>query len=377
MVDRDRFPRDKVCGEFVSAEGRILLERAGVLPSLLARGAVRIVGSTISALSGRSVEAPLPDLPEAGRDALGVSREVLDAALLDRARALGAEVREGCEAIAPVFETGRVAGVLVRDARREGPVEDVRAAVVVAADGRRSMLVRALHPRLSDPQRTGPRSWFGLKAHLSAGPATPRDRVELHLFAGGYAGIGPVEDGRVNLCFMVRVDALRACGGSPDRVLSERIAANPSARRSLGNAERCSAWKSVGPLRFGPRRPAAAGALFVGDAAGTIDPFCGEGISNALRGAEIALPAVLDAAARGGLTPGAAAGYNRAWRAAFVAVTRRARAIGRLFGHPFLGGMAIALLSGIASPLLPRLVAATRTGNVETAPRLDLEWRRR
>jgi len=69
VAERDRFPRDKVCGEFLSAEGRTLLERSGVLPLLLARGAVGIAGSTISARSGRSVDAPLPDLGEAGRDA--------------------------------------------------------------------------------------------------------------------------------------------------------------------------------------------------------------------------------------------------------------------------------------------------------------------
>ncbi len=362
LAERDRFPRDKVCGEFLSAEGRISLGRLGALDALLAAGAVPIARTTVSSSSGRAVEAFLPDLAGAGRDALGISRSLLDAALLDRARALGADVRERCEATEPIVEGGRVAGARLREVGLAGPGEPVRAPIVVAADGRRSMLARALHPALGDPTRSGPRAWFGLKAHFDAAAASPRGAVELHLFEGGYAGIGPVEGGRINLCFMSRVAALRACGGSPDRVVSERIFANPTARRSLAGAQRRSPWKSVGPLRFGPRRPAAAGALFVGDAAGTIDPFCGEGISNALAAAELALPFALDASAHGGLTRNAERNYDRTWRAAFVPVTRRARAIGFLFARPALAALALALLRGPAATFLPALVAATRRG---------------
>lgn len=361
LAERDRFPRDKVCGEFVSAEGRLPLARAGVLDSLLDTGGVRIDAVRLSSRSGRVVDALLRDRRRGGPEALGISRAVLDACLLERAKALGVDVRERCEAVAPVLEDGRVTGVRMREVGRGHPSgEAVRASVVVAADGRRSMLARALHPALGDPPRSGPRAWFGLKAHLAAGPASPRERVELHLFDGGYAGIAPVAEGTINLCFLVRVADLRACRGSPDRVLSERILGNPAARRSLRGTARGSAWKSVGPLRFGPRRPAAHGALFVGDAAGTIDPFCGEGISNALAGAELALPFALDAAARGGLTATAARDYERAWRAALVPVTRRARAIGILFARPALAGLALALLRGPAAPILPALVAATR-----------------
>jgi flavin-dependent dehydrogenase len=362
VVDRDRFPRDKVCGEFLSVEGQGVLERLGVMRTLLAAGAVGIARSTITSRAGRAVDAPLPDLPGIGREALGVSRRLLDATLVDRARALGAVVRERCEAVVPLLEDGRVAGARLRGVGRRDEGEDVVAALVIGADGRRSALARALHPSLGDPPRCGPRSWFGLEVHLEGGFSVPRDRVELHLFDGGYAGIGPVEGGRVDLCFIVRVAALRACGGSPERVVRERILANPAARRSLAGTTPCSSWKSVGPLRFGPRRPTAAGALFVGDAAGTIDPFCGEGISNALKGAEVALPFALYAAARGGLGKDAARGYERAWRAAFVPVTRRARAIGFLFGHAVVGDLVLALLRGPARPLIPALVATTRTG---------------
>jgi flavin-dependent dehydrogenase len=355
VVEKAAFPRDKVCGEFVSAAGCGVLERLGVLPRLLAAGAARMDSFRVTEPRGAALDA---GLAEAAGAALGISRARLDAALLDEASRRGAEVRDRCEAVAPLFVAGRVAGMRVRRVGSDA-VETVRAALVVAADGRRSALGRRLHPRLGDPRRTGAASWFGLRAHFAT--AAP-GRVDLHLFDGGYAGLAPVEGGRSNLCLLATAGALRSCAGSPDRLLAERARRNPALDRAIGAARRCGPWNSVGPLRFAPRRPTAAGALFVGDAAGTIDPFCGAGIAHALRGAEIALPFVLQALHRGRLTAPLARGYRRSWSAAFAAPTRRARRLGRVFERPRLARAALVLLGGAASGWVPRLVAATRTG---------------
>ena len=127
----------------------------------------------------------------------------------------------------------------------------------------------------------------------------------------------------------------------------------------------CSAWKTIGPLRFNVRKPASHGAMFLGDAAGTIDPFSGEGMSNAVHGAELALPFVLDALASGGLNEAAARAWTSAWRDAFAPVTRRARLIGRIFQHPRPAALAMGLLRlPHGARWLPSLVAATRTGAV-------------
>ena len=177
--------------------------------------------------------------------------------------------------------------------------ESIEATVVIAADGRRSVLGRRLHPQLGDPRSSGPGSWFGLKTHLAGAGPRLEQRVELHLFDGGYVGLSPVEGSRLNLCMLTTVAALRAHGGSPERLLRQRLVDNPAVREVIGASEVCAPWTCCGPLRFGTRHPSAAGALFVGDAAGTVDPFCGEGMSNALLGAEVALPFVLEAASRG------------------------------------------------------------------------------
>jgi flavin-dependent dehydrogenase len=209
--------------------------------------------------------------------------------------------------------------------------------------------------------RTTTRSWFGFQTHFP--DRNSGRRIELFVFEGGYAGLGPVEGGRLNLALIASVGALKSSGGSPDRLLENRMLANPLLAGRIGGRSPSSPWKTVGPLRFGTRRPAAAGAIFLGDAAGTTDPFSGEGMSNALAAAELALPFVLAAVAAGGLAPAAARAWSRAWRAAFSRATWRARLFGRLFQHERTALWAMSWLSTRAgASLLPRLIAATRTG---------------
>jgi len=351
VLEREAFPREKVCGEFLSAEGCTVLERLGLLDAMRAAGAPRVTSCLLADARGRSVTSPLPS------PALGISRAVLDDAILALAARRGADVRRVSVA-APLVEDGVVRGVV---AARTG--ETLRARLVAGADGRRSALQRALHPGIGDPLATGDRSWFGIQAHLPDPCTGARGQVELYVFDGGYAGLGPVEGERWNLALIVTVRTLRACGGAPERLFRERVLGNPLLAERLAGVAPCSPWRAVGPLRFNVRRPTSHGALFVGDAAGTIDPFSGEGTSNALRGAELSLPIVMDALAAGALTPALARRWSRAWRAAFAPVSRRTRLLGRLFEHERTAALAMSLLSmPRAAAILPRLVAATRTG---------------
>ena len=364
VIERDRFPRDKVCGEFVSAEGCAVLARLGLLPKLAAQGAMPMDACLLADGKGRSVEAPLPDLPRAGRTALGITRAVLDEILLRHAASCGASVREQTIATSPFLEDGRVTGVVTRPSDAGGADETIKATFVVAADGRRSMLQRALHPTIGDPMTTSSRSWFGFSAHFPDRTQGLSRRIELFVFEGGYAGLGPVEGGRLDLALIARVDALNACGNSPQRLFEERMLGNPLLVERLGNDAPCSRWRSIGPLRFNVRMPASHGAILLGDAAGTIDPFSGEGMSNALRGAELALPFVMDALEAGGLTEAKARAWSSRWRSAFAPVTRRVRLLGTIFQHPRPASLAMSLLHlPQGARMLPSLVAATRTGS--------------
>ena len=135
LLEKDKFPRDKVCGEFLSAEGCGVLHRLNMLQTIKSLGAKTMTSCLLADGRGRYVTSPLPQA------ALGISRGTLDTLLLAKAHAAGVTVIEQTPAIAPIVERNVVKGVTTK-------TDAYRAKLVVAADGRRSMLQRALHPGL-------------------------------------------------------------------------------------------------------------------------------------------------------------------------------------------------------------------------------------
>ena len=352
-VERESFPRGKVCGGFLSAEGAAVLERLGVLSSILALGAQPIDRCSIAASERARIEAALPDLGRGRRSGLGVSRDRLDATLLEHARRSGATVLE--RHVALPIDRG---GVAIRPVGSDRPAERIDARVIVAADGRSSTFAA----RTGRRQPTRDRSWFGLATHLAHAPIALAGRVELHSFDGGYVGLCAIEERRTSACMLVRVGALRAAGGSPARLFAERVIVEASVRAALGNTVPAPGrWHAVGPLHWGVARPAARGVLYVGDAAGTIDPLCGEGMSHALVAAELALPFVVRAA-EAGVDAAIERGYTSAWRAAFRRATRRARLLGFLLERRALARIVLGGLAQGAPALARPLVAWSRTG---------------
>ncbi len=357
VVERERFPRDKVCGGFVSAEGCAVLERLSALSPLVELGARWIDRCGVAVGPQGRLEAPLPDLGGGRRAGLGVSRERLDATLLDHARTLGASVLERHLAV-PLERAGRTRAAAVRPVGSDRPAERVEARVVVDASGR----ARAFAPRATGRRRTGDRSWFGFATKLPGGAATLDRCVELHAFDGGYVGLCAIEAQRTTACLLVRVGALRAAGGDPARLFAERVIAEASVRRALGESRPCAPWRAVGPLHWGIGAPADRGILSVGDAAGTIDPLCGEGMSHALRAAEIALPFVVRATERGGVDEEIERAYRAAWSAEFRRPMRRARILGFVLERRSLARIVLAALTSGTAPLVRPLVAWSRTG---------------
>jgi menaquinone-9 beta-reductase len=265
LLERGRFPRHKVCGEFVSAESLDLLADLLASPhaSLLAN-AVRIPRARLF-LDGRTLPAPV------NPPAASISRLDLDSALWDSAQRCGVESRQqsavqGVEGIGPF-------GVRTL-------IEQFESRAIINASGRWSNL----KPASADGTNSGVK-WVGLKGHF--GESSPPASVDLYFFEGGYCGVQPVElrdsasdMGRVNACAMVRADVAS--------VLSEVFHCHP------GLEERSRQWKllsdpvSTSPLVFREPLPEKDGVLMVGDAAAFVDPFVGDGISLALRSGTLA-----------------------------------------------------------------------------------------
>ncbi|MGH9492392.1 MAG: FAD-dependent oxidoreductase [Terriglobales bacterium] len=266
LLERGRFPRHKVCGEFVSPEALGLLESllsGNPEAEVMLRTAPRISHAR-AFVAGQCAEFPLP------APAASIPRCDLDAALWTAAQAAGAEAHQAVavESIQQdgVFEVATSAGVF-------------SAKSAVNATGRWSNLNPATPQR---PARGA--AWLGIKAHFRE--QDPAASVDLYFFEGGYCGVQPLGGGRVNACAMVRSDRARS--------LEEVFSLHPRLFERSQRWQPASEAVVTAPLVFRPPRVLRAGVLQAGDGAGFLDPFIGDGISAALHSGALAARALSD-----------------------------------------------------------------------------------
>jgi len=304
VVEKDDFPRDKLCGEFLSPEASLTLRRLGVEEAIEALAPPRLVRGWFTEGSGQQADVPLP------APGLGVSRRSLDAILHRAALDAGVHwIRGEAERV----ENGQ-GTVEVQVATASGPTR-VRAELAVGAWGRHGRLDNRLQ------RRRAPRRFVGVKRH-HLGPAD--DRVEIHAFTGGYCGVNAVDGGRVNVCALVERSWLKAAEDRSWDGVSRRFReANPHLAERLRDLrpdpER--PMLTVAGIDFGRREPLFGALLMVGDGAAMIAPVAGDGQAMALRGGE-ALAELL-ASGRD------AADIREAWQARFRAGFDRRLDLGR------------------------------------------------
>jgi geranylgeranyl reductase family protein len=282
VLEKARFPREKPCAEFFSPGVVDVLGRLGALPAIQRNAPARPLGMRICTAHARFLLSY--DDASGPRQALGLPRPVFDQILLDQAKDAGARVDEGWRVLAAVEENGRVVGVRAQNPKGE----DVRlpAKIVVAADGLHSVVARSLG--LDLPVRWPRR--LGLVARY-AGVDQIGPVGEMHVGTGRYCGIAPVGNGLVTVGLVVPLDA-KTPGEPIEHFFERQLRTLPGARAALAGGRRVSSIRGMGPLARRVRRAAGPGYLLVGDAAGFLDPFTGEGVYRALRGAELAAPAI-------------------------------------------------------------------------------------
>jgi len=319
LLDRARFPRDKPCSEYLSPESTRVLERlgGGVLEAVAAAAPARLHGMKVVAPSGAAMVGRF-----GRRFSFALPRTTFDTIVRRAAEAAGAEVREGVKVEELVYDGGAVGGVVARHAG-SGKRETYRARVVVGADGLRSVVARRLGPvRVSPPRRVA------FAAHV-ADVAGVTDVGEMHVGPTGYVGLGPIGGGVTTVALVL---PLRAVRRRPR--LFEELERFPGLAGRFDPRRLVRGVLATGPFAQWSRRPVAEGggrgrgALLVGDAADFFDPFTGQGIYSALRGAELAAACLISGA---GLRA-----YARARRRAFTGKWLLERLIGLGVGWPAL-----------------------------------------
>ncbi|HVT40899.1 MAG TPA: FAD-dependent monooxygenase [Gemmatimonadaceae bacterium] len=294
VLDRAHFPRAKPCAEYLSPQASRILADMGALEAIEAAGGAQLAGMTIHAANGVSFQGRFAAAHgfRGFRDSgLALRREALDSIVLNAARSAGARVAEGEHVTALLRDgAGRVTGVRATGTTGRSVDRDVRATIVVGADGLRSVVARRLglarHARW--PRR------MAFVSHY-AGVLGMGDCGEMHVTRDGYCGLADVGGGVTNVAVVVPQSLAGEARFGVDVFFDARIAAHPLLAARFAHAERVSPVRATGPFAARTRRAWASGAALVGDAAEFFDPFTGEGIYSALRGGELLGPWVHEA----------------------------------------------------------------------------------
>lgn len=359
LAEQKKFPRAKLCGEFISPECLTHFERLGVADQMATAGGARLTQTVFYARSGRSVSVPSEWF---GRQnaALGLSRAEMDNRLLARARQVGIEVLEETLVSGLLREGQRVVGVRLKSGE---VTSEVSSPIVIDATGRTRALLRRVENQQARLGRQRP-ALVAFKAHLE-GARVAEGTCEIYFYPGGYGGLSSVENGLSNLCFIASAADVRACQTDAETVMRQIVTRNSRAACTLAQARCPGAWLAVSLDSFGRREAVPAdGLLMVGDAAAFIDPFTGSGMLMAMEGGELAATVILrhlPALRNGASLKALAHDYRASYKELFGSRLRVCAVLRQAAFVPRLASAAIRLF-GASVRARRALVEATRKG---------------
>ncbi len=311
LVEQHRFPRDKVCGECLSAMGIDVLERVG-LGNEVKTVAVQLTASAMYGPAGECAQLSLPS------PMWGISRARLDNLLILHALRCGAKL----------VQPARCEGIEGKQSRIRDLSNNNLFAIAAdwffVADGKGSLFA----------EKKAATGDFGIKAHF-AGVSAPTGTIGLYALNGHYVGVAPVEGGLWNIAFSAPLAKVRRFERDFDGLLREAMHENAALGAHLRSAKRAGEWLAAPLPRFGVARSWPANVIPIGNAAAAIEPIGGEGMGLAMRSAELAVEQVdRQGALRGD--------YSRLWELRRTAC----RFAGVVMSHPFVSGAAVELVAG-------------------------------
>ncbi len=288
LIEREKFPRHKLCGEFISPECLPHFKELGVLDEMLKSGGDRITKTVFYAPDGKSVTVPSEWFGNI-QGALSLSRAEMDFRLMEKAKQCGVNVLEETYVTGVLFENDEFCGVKIKT--KDGNTREISSDLTIDATGRANVLAKlAKKSKVQSPKSkvsAVQNRLVGFKTHLR-NVNLPKGVCEIYFFRGGYGGLSFVENGLANHCFLIKAGIVKEFVGDANKIVEEVIFQNRRARETMENAEPIFDWLAVSVDGFGRKNLNPAKNLFsVGDAAAFIDPFTGSGMLMGLESAKI------------------------------------------------------------------------------------------
>jgi menaquinone-9 beta-reductase len=357
LLEKSRFPREKVCGDGLTPRGVRALIAMGVSVSeqdgWIRNKGLRVIGA------GRRLEMAWPELSSYPGYGLVRPRTDFDEMLARRAEQAGARLVEGLTVTGPVLDerTGRITGVCARPAG-DGEERTYAGRVIVAADGNSSRLSVAMGLRKRDDRPLG----VAVRTYYRT-PRSDDDYLEswLDLWDGdrllpGYGWIFGMGDGTSNVGLGL-LNTSAAFGHTDYHALLRQWLKGMPAEWGFTEENRTQPIRGAAlPMGFNRTPPYFNGLLLAGDAGGMVNPFNGEGIAYAMESGEILARTIAQALARPtrAETERVLAGYPRALREAYGGYYALGRVFVKAIGRPDL--MRFATKHGMSRPALMRFV---------------------
>ncbi len=331
-MERSVYPREKVCGDGLTPRAVKQVERMGVDthdPIFERIRGLRVYSRRTT------LELEWPRLDDWPDYALVATRSDLDRLLAERAEKAGARVLQGTEAVAPILRDAWVAGATVRPtAERDVQQTEIRAKLVFAADGAASRFASAAGVRrdTSRPLGIAARRYYRTDRHPGPWFESWLDLWEGDQLLPGYGWLFPLTDGTLNLGAGLLNTFKNFQEVSAQRLFDAFIAMMPPSWDISEDSARGRVLS--GPLPMGMNRYplAVPGLLLIGDAAGTVSPFNGEGISYAMETGEIAAELAHDALVSGRI--GRAMLYPTVLRETYGSYFTMGRLFAKAIGDP-------------------------------------------
>jgi menaquinone-9 beta-reductase len=346
LFEKEKYPFHKVCGEYISLESWNFLEELGLPLSQMDLPMIRKL--MVTAPNGKALKQELP------LGGFGISRYKLDSMLAEIAREHGVEILEETKVTDIRFENDEF---IIQHSAPGSHRVNTSAKLAAGAYGKRSNLDVKWKRGFVLKKAGKLNNYIAVKYHIKI--KWPKDLIALHNFKNGYCGISQVEDGKFCLCYLTTAKTLEDCDNSIPKMEQEVLAANPHLEKIFNSAEKLySSPVTISQISFDKKSLFHDHVFMVGDSAGMITPLCGNGMSMALHGSQVAFEQMA-LFLQGEISRQIMEqNYTRRWNREFGKRLKTGRMIQRFFGSSFLSNLLISTLKPLPS-LTGKLISQT------------------